>query len=165
MCQQASVHVEPRTAATRHPAGRQTPRHPRLLRGRPPLLPAGFLLLAGTILKMGKNARFGTPRTNAFMWSRALLLRETHPVGRPRAARAPSAVARPPAGLLNSAVWHCTKTRVFQYECASKQACTWSREPLPRDTQPAGRPRATRAPSAIARTCAVQDSCCCLEPY
>ena len=59
------------------PAGRQTPRHPRLLRGRPPLLPGGLFLLAGTILKMGKNARFGTHRTNAFMWSRALLLRET----------------------------------------------------------------------------------------
>ena len=114
---------------------------------------------------MGKNARFGTRRTNAFMWSRALLLRETRPAGRPRAARAPSVVARPPPDCLILLSGIVLETRVFQYECASKQACTWSREPLPRDTQPAGRPRATRASSAIARTCAVQDSCCCLELY
>ena len=95
MCQQATVHVEPRTAAARHPAGMQTPRHPRLIRSRPPLLAAGLFLLAGTILKMGQNARFGSRRTIAFMWSCALLLCETHPAGRLRAARAPSAVARP----------------------------------------------------------------------
>ena len=168
MCQQATVDVQPRTAATRHPAGRQTPRRPRLLRSRPPPLAAGLFLLAGTILKMGQNARFGSRRTIAFMWSCALLLCETHPAGRLRAARAPLRSCQPRAPrragffLLSGIV---LKKRVLQWGCASKPLWTCSRALLPRDTQPAGRPRATRASSAVARPCFLQDSFCCPEPH
>ena len=71
------------------------------------------------------------------------------PMGRGGGARSTRAPRRAGFFLLSGIV---LKKRVLQWGCASKPLWTCSRALLPRDTQPAGRPRATRASSAAARS-------------
>ena len=96
-----------------------------------------------------------------------MLPHDTQTAGGPSAHRGPSAVSRPrtvqESPRPSPTVLKSAKNARFGGRRTSAHAR--SDALLPCDTWPAGGPRPSRAPTAIARTCAVKDSCCCLEPY